>query len=94
MSKKNRRIINTNETAEPKKDKKDSENPKKSFWKGLGGIEKIGIFGLCLLLVVGVMGSGLGDSIINAFAGNNSKSTTSAIIEILPINQRLRFYPN
>ena len=82
MSKKNRRIINTSEAVESQKakeslGKKDSEG-KKSFWKGLGGIEKLGVFGLCLLLAVGVLGSGLGDSIINAFAGDDSTSKASA----------------
>ncbi len=67
-------------------DKKSKENGKQAsrtpegsgFWKKLGGAEKAGVAGICLVLVLGVLaGTGIGTPIAGLFrsAGTNQDGT-------------------
>jgi hypothetical protein len=55
---------------------KNTSDTGSGFWSGLEGFERLGVIGLCLLLVVGVMGSDLGDSIIKTFTGDADNAST------------------
>ncbi|MGI8640157.1 MAG: hypothetical protein ACR2MG_09375 [Pyrinomonadaceae bacterium] len=50
---------------------------KKNFLSGLGRGERTAVIGVCLLLVVGALGAGLGDKIISTFSSKNPNQKTN-----------------
>jgi hypothetical protein len=73
MSRKKRELLNAPPDAgrkNPKPSRSETKNKEKSVWKTMSGFEKIGVLGLGLMLVVGVMAGGLGDSILKTFTGD------------------------
>ena len=72
--------LQTSENSDSNHSNATEVSQQKGFWermKGLSGIEKLGVIGLCLLLVVGVMGSGLGSSIISTLTGNKTSANSN-----------------
>ncbi len=66
------REMPNNQSGDPASDKKP-----RSFWFSLGRGERIGAVALCLLLVMGALGAGLGDKIISTFSSKNVKQGTN-----------------
>jgi len=87
MAKKNKRPVHNpsvlfgdeSETSEMSNNQGDQTRKEKSgsFWSGMGRGERIAAIAVCLLLVIGALGAGLGDKIVSTFSSKNSKQGTN-----------------
>ncbi|MDQ3748273.1 MAG: hypothetical protein M3367_04530 [Acidobacteriota bacterium] len=88
MAKKNKRPVHQlsillgdgSETSEMTNNQSSDRTPAKkpsSFWASLGRGERIGAAAICLLLVMGALGAGLGDKIISTFSSKNTQQGTN-----------------
>ncbi len=88
MAKKNKRSVHQpsillgdgSETSEMPNNQSSDRTPDKkppSFWASLGRGERIGAVAICLLLVMGALGAGLGDKIISTFGSKNTQQGTN-----------------